>query len=112
MNAENMEARYRELVHLYEDGFFEGAKNFDEQFFEKNGRFRVDDLYRLWKMFSFGKYTLKYYLIHRDLMPTFGRPSKYKSTEDLEALYRECLRQNTTWQDISGYRDPPEDVLY
>ena len=106
-----MEERYRDLLRLYTNGFFDDVRDFEEIFFAKDGKFELEKLYKLWQMFDFGKYTLKYYLVHRKMMPTFGRPKKYESAEEREKLYRECLDQNVTWQEKLDCKPVTDDVI-
>ena len=106
----NTRERYIELIDLCKSGFFNDVRDFDKQFVKKNGQVDLDRLYQLWERFSFGRYTLKYYLIHKELMPTFGGISRYVTRP--EALYRECIEKNITWKEVPEYQEPPDDALF
>lgn len=100
-----------ELIQLLKDGFFNDSDFFEKAYVGKNGKVDMESLSRVWEAFKGRKYSLKYYMVNGNTIPTWGVPSKYRDPDEAEKLYKECMEENTTWQDKLGYKTPPEGTL-
>ena len=100
------------LMQLLNDGFFGNAEYLTKAFVDSNGALDFDRLLIMWKQFDGHKYKLKYLLTYGSVMPSWGVPSKYKDQDEAEQLYKECLEENTTWQDKLNYKVPEDGTMW
>lgn len=101
-----------ELTELLTSGFFDDAKFFQQAYISKKGILDLDGVTKLWEAFKGRKYTMKYYLMHGDTIPTWGVPKKYRDPDEAEKLLQECIKEETTWQDKLSYKLPPKNELW
>ena len=91
-----------EVFKLLNEGFFDGA--------DLDG-ISAQRLQELWEMFSGEKYKLKYYLVRHEIAPTWGCDAM-NDKEKSEEVYKEALESDKTWQEVTGYKEPPgKDLL-
>lgn len=91
-----------DVMRLLNDGFFDGV-DFGEDI-------TAEKIQSLWEMFGGRKYQMKYYLMHHDIMPTWGVPDE--ALENPEKVYKECLESGKTWQEYTGYKKVKKGVLW
>ena len=114
MNKESRYDQYSEAQDLYRlmsEGFFSDIL-FGEDFVTPDGKLRFDKLQELFTMFDGCKYQMKYYLVHHNIVPTRGVANAPKSAEAREAMYRDCLKQDITWEEYLGGTGDDEGRLY
>ena len=100
-----------ELADLLSKGFFDDAEFFQRVYIGKNGVLDYEGFKNLWESFKGRKFTLKYYLIHGNTIPTWGVPSKYRDQDEVEKLCKECLDENVTWQEKLNYKVPEDGTV-
>lgn len=91
------------VAKLLEDGFLNGV-DFG-RYADEDSRIKFGELRDLFVSCKCRKYALKYFLVHRQLMPEWGTPSVYRDPDKAEELYKACLEQGTTWKHYTGYKD-------
>ena len=97
------------LFELVDGGFFDDI-TFDNSWW-RGGRFDMQRLEELYRIFSGRPYALKYNLKHQGMMPTWGIPRECKTVEGSEKIYEKCLKENITWEKAIGYKEPAGDIL-
>ena len=90
-----------EVFKLLNEDFFDGA--------DMDG-ISAQRLQGLWEMFGGQKYKLKYYLTRHEIAPTWGS-EEMNDRKKSEEVYKEALESGKTWQEITGYKEPPEKDL-
>lgn len=107
-----MMTEQNELIKLLNDGFFNDAEFFQKAYIDKKGVMDMDGVTRLWASFRGRKYTMKYYMVHGNTIPTWGVPSRYRDPDEAEKVYKACLEEGVTWQEKLKYKPPKSNEVW